>query len=262
MINLKRIKQVFRFGWMHAGEISEMHFAGKKRVSIFKDILLCFHRYGMWSNQYVKEHFWALSADERKTVGDTYQQTNAKKELWLKDFYTNKEFFIKYGSIKYERSLLREKRNKAYSERYNAGKNLQVEYDVNISRQHYLNGSILIGDNVLLGKHVFIDYTGNLIIKNNVRITNGVIIETHHHAYHSDPTVSKKNIVPTELIIEEGVVIGSRAIILPTCHYIGKYTRIGAGAVVTKDIPDNVIAAGVPAKVIRYLNSPEENHES
>lgn len=39
---------------------------------------------------------------------------------------------------------------------------------------------------------------------------------------------------------------------MPTCHYIGKFARIGAGAVVTKDIPDYAIAVGVPARVIRF----------
>lgn len=262
MINLRRIRQVFQFGWMHAGEISKNHFAGKKRISIFKDILFCFHKYGMWSNQYLKERFWSLSTDEKKSVGIKYQQANSKRERWLKDFYENRSFFIKYGNIKYERSRLREKRNRAYSERYNAGKNLLVEYNVNISRQHYLDGCISIGDNVLLAKNVFIDYSGYVIIKDNVQLTNGVIIETHHHGFHSDPTISRDCISPTELTIEEGVVIGSRAIILPSCRYIGKYARIGAGAVVTKDIPDYAVAVGVPAKVIRYLNSLENKHES
>ena len=59
------------------------------------------------------------------------------------------------------------------------------------------------------------------------------------------------DIVQTSLTIEEGAVIGSRAIILATCHYIGKYARIGAGAVVTKDVPDYAIAVGIPAKVVR-----------
>jgi acetyltransferase-like isoleucine patch superfamily enzyme len=211
----------------------------------------------MWSNQYVKERFWALSANEKQSIGTKYRQANSKKEQWLRDFYENRDFFIKYGNVKYEKSLLREKRNKAYSERYNAGRNLLVEYDVNISRQHYLDGTISIGDDVLLAKHVFIDYSGCVVIKNGVQLANGVILETHHHAFHSDPAVPRSVIIPSELTIEEGVVLGSRVIVLPTCHYIGKFSRIGAGAVVTKDIPDYSVAVGVPAKVIRSFN-----HES
>ena len=107
---------------------------------------------------------------------------------------------------------------------------------------------------MLLAKNVFIDYSGHVIIKDNVRLTNGVIIETHHHGFHSDPTISRDCISPTELTIEEGVVIGSRAIILPSCRYIGKYARIGAGAVVTKDIPDGYLAVGNRCKLIKQIN--------
>ncbi len=126
-----------------------------------------------------------------------------------------------------------------------------VEYDVNISRQHYLDGSITIGDNVLLAKHVFIDYSGNVIIGNNVQLTNGVIIETHFHPFHSNCKEPRDKVVSTELEICDGAVIGSRAIIMPSCHRIGKNARVGAGAVVTHDVPDYAVVVGVPAKVIR-----------
>lgn len=60
-----------------------------------------------------------------------------------------------------------------------------------------------------------------------------------------------------KLLIEEGAVIGSKAIILNSCNYIGKYARVGAGAVVTKDVPDYATAVGVPAKVIRINKKTE-----
>lgn len=162
---------------------------------------------------------------------------------------------IRYSAIKYEKASLRSKRNKAYMKRFKTGDKLMVENDVNISRQHYLNGSIKIGKNVLLAKHVFIDYSGEVIIGDNVQLTNGVIIESHYHPFHSDYKESRSVVEQSSINIGEGVVVGSRAIIMPTCHYIGKFARIGAGAVVTKDIPDYAIAVGVPAKVIRFQNS-------
>lgn len=59
--------------------------------------------------------------------------------------------------------------------------------------------------------------------------------------------------IPTSLLIEENAYIGVNAIILATCNYIGKNARIGAGAVVVEDVPDNAVVVGVPAKVIKHI---------
>lgn len=53
-----------------------------------------------------------------------------------------------------------------------------------------------------------------------------------------------------ETVIEDGVSIGSNATILPV--RIGKGAMIGAGAVVTKDVPPGAVVAGVPARILRY----------
>lgn len=201
----------------------------------------------------MKERFWELGKEKRESIGKQYQEANEKREEWVKDFYENRNFFIKYGNIKYEKESLRTQRKEAYTKRYNVGRDLIVEYDVNISRQHYLDGTISIGDNVLLAKHVFIDYSGEVIIKDNIQLTNGVIIETHHHAFHSDPNISRDVVLPTKLVIEDGAIVGSRAIILSSCHYIGKHARVGAGAVVTKDVPDYAVVVGAPAKIVKML---------
>jgi maltose O-acetyltransferase len=58
----------------------------------------------------------------------------------------------------------------------------------------------------------------------------------------------------TELAIANDVWIGARVIVLPGCKKIGSGVIIGAGSVVTKDIPDYSIVGGNPAKVIRFRN--------
>ena len=120
----------------------------------------------------------------------------------------------------------------------------------NIPGEHFLEGSIKTGDHVLFSKHVFIDYSGEVIIDDHAKLANGVIIETHYRdmeAYDKGKDVN----IPTKLHICERAYIGSRAMILSSCHYIGKHARVGAGAVVTKDVPDYATVVGVPAKVVK-----------
>lgn len=255
MITIKRLKQLLAYGWKHAGQLTtEIGGPLGFRFLIFFDIIYCYKTYKMWSNQYLQERFYLKTPKERLIIGQRYREEGVKRDVWQAEFVRNWNFIIKYSNIKYELSAKREKRCKAYQKFYNTGENLCVESDVNLNRQHYLDGKISIGRNVLLAKHVFIDYSGEVIIRDNVQLTNGVIIETHNHDFHSDYKESKTKITVTRLLIEEGAVIGSRAIILSSCHYIGKYARVGAGAVVTKDVPDYAVVVGVPAKIIKLMN--------
>lgn len=251
-----RFLQVIKFGWKHSAQMKSQKSNNMlRRCCIFVDMLYCFFVYKMWTNQYLKENFYNLNDDERQKLGGRYKEEGQKRDEWQNDFRKNRKFLIKYSDIKYEKAFLRNKRNKAYMKRFNTGEMLMVENDVNISRQHYLNGRINIGKNVLLAKHVFIDYSGNVTIGDNVQLTNGVIIESHSHPFHSDYKKSRSIVEQSSITIGEGVVVGSRAIIMPTCHNIGKFARIGAGAVVTKDIPDYAVAVGVPAKIVRVQES-------
>ena len=207
----------------------------------------------MWSNQYVKEKFYSLSKQERSEIGAKYREKGIIRDRWQRDFQENQRFLEKYSSLKWDRVSLRQKKIKAYQKRYGMGEGCLIEHDVYLNRQHYLEGTISIGKHVTLAKHVFIDYSGEVILEDGVKIANGVIIESHHRdidAYNRGLDVN----IPTSIRICENVYIGSRAMILDSCNYIGKNARVGAGAVVTKDVPDNTLVAGVPAKVIRYIN--------
>ena len=103
---------------------------------------------------------------------------------------------------------------------------------------------------------MYLDYSGELIIEDNVGIASGVIIETHHRDLEAKIQGKDVNI-PTKLLIRKNAYIGARAIILDSCNYIGVNARIGAGAVVTKDVPDNSVVVGVPGKVVKLLNQSE-----
>lgn len=253
MINYHRIKQVLKYGWMHAGQIRKETACKKGRLSLFFDILSCYLKYKMWSNQYFKEKFWELDKQQRSSLGNHYRHENQKREEWVNDFYENRKFLAKWSRYDVEKnSKKRELRNAAYTKHYSMGNDCFVEYGVEFSRQHHLPGILHIGNHVLFAKKVFIDYSGEVTIEDNVKIGAGVTIESHHRDLEAFKQGKDVNI-PTSLHICENAYIGTHAIILDSCNYIGKHSRIGAGAVVTKDIPDYSVAVGVPAKVVKVL---------
>jgi len=100
-----------------------------------------------------------------------------------------------------------------------------------------------IGKNVFIGVNCVLDITKGIIIKDDVQIAPNVMIFTH------DSSKDRKNPIERGVIIEEGAYIGAGAIILHGVR-VGKNAIVGAGAVVTRDVDDNAIVGGVPAKVI------------
>lgn len=251
-----RMKQVLKYGWKHAGVVAqETDDNGKKhggRIVVFGDILFCYSKYKMWSNQYLKEKFWSLPKAQRQELGERCRLDGIKRDEWQKDFRENQKFFVKYGNARYELAKLRSKRNEAYTKQYHMGKNCFVGHNVEICRQHYLPGTIRTGDNVSLAKNVFIDYSGEVVIGNDVGIADGAYILTHDHKHQHEAKTKKefvKDDVAGYLEICDGAIIGARAVIMPTCHRIGKFARIGTGTIVAKDVPDYAVVMS-PAAII------------
>ena len=200
---------------------------------------------------------WEKSSAERSEIGLHYRRANEERESWVSDFYENRRFLAKWSKYEIEGSARkREQRNKAYIEHYGMGKGCIVEHGVELSRQHHLQGKLKVGNYVRLCKDTFIDYSGGVELCDYVTLCYGTSIETHDHdltAWGKGKEIS----IPSSLTIGEGAFIGLHTTILNSCHYIGKYARIGAGAVVTHDIPDYAMAVGIPAKVVKYVK--EEN---
>lgn len=95
-------------------------------------------------------------------------------------------------------------------------------------------------------------------IGNNVNFGGGCILfDTDAHSlnylHRRDGITDMANRVDKEIVIDDDVLIGANTIILKGVH-IGARSVIGAGSVVTKDIPADSIAAGNPAKVIKKIN--------
>jgi maltose O-acetyltransferase len=116
------------------------------------------------------------------------------------------------------------------------------------------------------GKNIEIDdYSGigvNCIIPSNIKIgkyvmmgPNVIIYNTSHKFEDTKiPMYYQGSIISQPLLIEDDVWIGTRVIILPNVKRIGKGSIIGAGSIVTKDVPDFAIVGGNPAKIIRFRN--------
>lgn len=104
---------------------------------------------------------------------------------------------------------------------------------------------IKIGQGTIVGYRTFLDGRAPLIIGDHVDIASEVMIYNSEHDIHSEDMHSIKS--PVE--IGDFCFIGARAIVLPGVK-IGRGAIIAAGAVVTKDVPEKAIVAGVPAKII------------
>lgn len=221
------------------------------KQALKKDMLHAYMKYRITPKKYADNALYTLPAQEKASKCIQLKKDNEKNRQWSRIYHSNWKFLSRWTKMYYSGySWLSYLRCRAYMKHYHLKNMPTVQYGVKIICEHQLCGKLEIGKNVLLAKECFIDYTGNVIIKDNVRVTFGVIIETHYHPYHADWQASYDP-VQTEIVIEEGAVIGSRAIIMPTCHYIGRHARVGAGAVVTHDVPDYAIVVGAPAKVIR-----------
>lgn len=127
------------------------------------------------------------------------------------------------------------------------GKNVTIE-----NRCYFGKGfDIEIGDNSGIGKNCRIP--SNVVIGNNVMMAEEIIIFSMSHNFErTDITMNKQGAGEKgHLHIGNDIWIGTRAIILPKVKRIGDGSVIGAGSVVTKDIPDYVIVGGNPARIIK-----------
>ncbi|WP_419961762.1 sugar O-acetyltransferase [Psychrobacillus sp. BM2] len=113
------------------------------------------------------------------------------------------------------------------------------------------------GKNITIGKNVFFNTgcsfqdRGGISIGDGSMIGMNVTIATLNHGISLE---TRNTTYPSPVIIGDNVWIGSSATILPGVT-IGDNSIVAAGAVVTKDVPKDTIVAGVPAKVIKEINS-------
>lgn len=114
-----------------------------------------------------------------------------------------------------------------------------------------------IGDDVNIEQNVHITAMDKIIIENECSILGGVTITDIEHPYEDiEVAPGKQKMIANPVKIGSQSFIGMGARIFPGVT-IGKHCVIGANAVVTHDIPDYCVAAGVPARVIKKYD-PEK----
>jgi acetyltransferase-like isoleucine patch superfamily enzyme len=151
------------------------------------------------------------------------------------------------------------------------GPNAIIYYDVEIGSNTLVGDmasireSCLIGKFCVIGRHVSINYNvsignytkimdftwlaGNMKIGDNVFISGGVMTSNDNKL--GEDGYNESHILGPS--ISDFAKIGVGAILLPQLT-VGKNAIVGAGSVVTKDVPEKAVVMGIPAKIVKYLN--------
>lgn len=134
------------------------------------------------------------------------------------------------------------------------GENVYVEapfrcdygYNIEVGENFYANYNLVILD------------VGRVKIGKNAQFAPNVAIYTAGHPVHPDSRNSGYE-YGIDITIGDNVWLGGNTVIMPGVH-IGNNAVIGAGSVVTKDIPDDVVAAGNPCKVLRSITEEDRKY--
>ena len=109
------------------------------------------------------------------------------------------------------------------------------------------------GCRVFLGKNVFANHNLTVMSLGTVTIEDGAMLgpEVGLFTVNHEPK-HIRTVMPREIHIKKNAWIGARVSILPGVT-IGENAIVGTGSVVTKDVPDNAVAVGVPARIVKRL---------
>jgi acetyltransferase-like isoleucine patch superfamily enzyme len=136
-------------------------------------------------------------------------------------------------------------------------------------------GEIIIGERTKIAPYVYVQGFGGVWLGNELAIANGTRIFSisHHHrdlTGTADPQVVMKfsmkahleeqALIVKPVIIEDGAAVGLNCVVLPGAH-IGKNSWLGALSLLKSEVPDDTIAGGVPARVIKkrhYVKSDDD----
>ena len=212
---------------------------------------MCLEQKGMWKN---------MKTELDKCLAGEYY--NCHDKIFLEYKKKARELLTKYYSLSYDQK----------TEKLGVLKSLFGNIDSNVSV-----GSPFICDygcNIFLGNNVSVNMNCTFVDCNKITIGDNVLIASNVQIYTATHPVELNERLTFDwdpdsgeyfcrtyalpVTIGDGCWIGGGVIILPGVN-IGKGSVIGAGSVVTKDIPENSVAAGNPCRVFRKINGEKTN---
>ena len=127
---------------------------------------------------------------------------------------------------------------------------------------------LIIGDHVMANYRLHIGSAKYIKIGSNTLFGSDCTVMDHSHGgykgeFHSDPSIPpvKRDLISSPIVIGNNCWFGDRVFIMPGVT-IGDGVVIGAGSIVTKDIPANSMAVGAPAKIIKKFSNITKNWET
>lgn len=137
-----------------------------------------------------------------------------------------------------------------HPENISLGRNVYVGHQT-ILKGYYRN-EMVIGDETWIGQQCFFHSAGGITVGARVGIGPGVkVLTSQHREGGRDVPVLFSPVDMAPVFLDDDCDVGINAVILPGVR-VGKGAVVGAGSVVTHDVPPYAVVAGVPARVLRY----------
>lgn len=199
-----------------------------------------------------------------------------KKDKWYKTIYNHLKTFSMKNLKKMDSAIISESAqigdNCLIGNNVTIGDNVRIGSNVKIWDNAYVRPEVIIGNNCIIARGVYVD--AKVVIGNNVKIQNrnnisaGVEIEDgvfigpnvtfsndkYPRSVNPDETLkSGHDWVCVETKIKKGSSLGAGCVIV--CGItVGEWSMVGAGAVVTKNVPANALVVGNPARIISWVS--------
>ena len=120
--------------------------------------------------------------------------------------------------------------------------------------------NLAVGERAFVNRGCYLDLEGPITLHDDVVVGHGTSIITSHHAI--GPSRRRADgVTPRAVIVHAGAWIAARCVVMPGVT-VGAGAVVACGAVVTHDVPPDVLVAGVPARVIRQLDAEEDLHDA